>query len=248
MKRLYPLIALLTLSSLSTLAIAQVEYIFSTIDKSISQPDFTQTTEARTFWGLSEEEWTRYEQIIKDSPWAIWKHEATPLALLAHYSKSESDKRRYARRQAELDQWREGVTFAWQQLYNQEREQVNDAYVKSIQHHIAHKALTNLNEKDQVIVFIHLEQCEESCLAESRKVLDSGATAHLYFFGDANRETITHWAKKMEIPVQRVQERKVTLNTHKGEGHRYGVNSATLKESNGSQTFFRHISGVKEIR
>lgn len=248
MKRLYPLIALLALSSLSTVAIAQVEYIFSTIDKSISQPDFTQTTEARTFWGLSEEEWTRYEQIIKDSPWAIWKHEATPLALLAHYSKSESDKRRYARRQAELDQWREGVTFAWQQLYNQEREQVNDAYVKSIQHHIAHKALTNLNEKDQVLVFIDLEQCEESCRAENRQIIESGATAHLYFVGNAKKQTIFDWASKMEIPIQRVQERKITLNIEKGESHQYGINKESLKESNGSQTFFRHISGVKEIR
>ncbi len=241
------LINLLVIWSLSAVAYSQVDYVFSTIDNTISQPTFTQNTEARTLWGLNEEEWAKYEKIKKDSPWAVWEHSATPLSLLAFYSNSETERRGYARRQAELDQWREASVILWEKLYDEERSKVHAEFVASIKDHAEHKSLTTLNNNDQVIVFIHLDQCEESCLAENRQVLDSGAIAHLYFLGNANEQTIFQWAKKMEIPVQRVKERRITLNTHKGEGHRYGVNSQSLEKSNGSQTFFRHVSGVREI-
>lgn len=240
-------INLLTIWSLSAVTHSQADYVFSTIDNTISQPTFTQSTEARTLWGLSEEEWAKYEKIKTDSPWAVWEHNSTPLSLLAFYSNSDTKRRSYARRQAELDQWREASVILWEKLYDEERSKVHTEFVASIKDHAEHKSLTSLNKNDQVIVFVNIDQCEESCLAENRQVLDSGAIAHMYFLGNANEQIIFQWAKKMKISVQRVRERRITLNTHKGEGHRYGVNNESLEKSNGSQTFFRHVSGVKEI-
>ncbi len=240
-------INLLVIWSLSAFAYSQVDYVFSTIDNTISQPTFNQKTEARTLWGLSEEEWARYEKIKTDSPWAIWEHSATPLSLLAFYSNSETERRGYARRQAELDQWREASVVLWQKLYDEERSIVHANFVASIKDHTEHKSISTLNKKDQVIVFIDLDQCEESCRAESRQVIDSNALAHLYFIGNANKQSIFKWALQMEIPHQRVKDRRITLNVEQGEGYRYGVNDRTLKKSNGSQTFFRHVSGVREI-
>jgi hypothetical protein len=51
----------------------------------------------------------------------------------------------------------------------------------------------------------------------------------------------------MEIPVERVKQKNITLNTEKGEARRYGVDPDSLSEKQGIRTFFRHITGVKEI-
>ena len=74
------------------------------------------------YWGLTQDEWARYESIKQKSPWGVWKNEATPLAILSHYATSTAEKSRYAHLEAELDQWRENTVLEWQLIYNKERE------------------------------------------------------------------------------------------------------------------------------
>ena len=63
----------------------------------------------------------------KSSPWAQWENTATPLSILAHYADPDT-RQRYARIEAELDQWRFNQTMEYQRVYNREREIVNAAY------------------------------------------------------------------------------------------------------------------------
>jgi integrating conjugative element protein (TIGR03759 family) len=226
---------------------ADTEYIYSSIDSNISQPTFTKNSEPRELWGLSEEEWERYQQIITLSPWSVWEHNATPLSLLAFYSDNQAERRRYARRQAELDQWREAAVMLWEQLYDQERLEVNKEFKAALQNQTEHKSISSLSNSDQVLVFIDLDQCEQACKATSNQIFSSEATAHLYFMGRPDREKIFQWASQMEIPVERVKQKNITLNTERGEARRYGVDPDSLSEKQGVRTFFRHVTGVKEI-
>lgn len=243
MKTIFFLIIL----SIAVFSKADTQYLYSTIDSSISQPVLTDTSEPREFWGLSETEWKRYQQIITSTPWSVWEHNATPLSLLAFYSQNEEERRRYARKEAELDQWREAAVVTWQQLYNEEREVVNRNLVNSLKDVAKHKTLSTLKKGDKVLVFIDINQCEKACKARSQKIISSQATSHLYFMGNRNENDIYQWAKNMQIPVKRVQEKNITLNTEKGEARQYGINLQTLYENDGIKTFFRHVTGVEEI-
>lgn len=231
----------------TTTTLADTDYIYSSIDSNISQPTFTKNSEPRELWGLSEEEWDRYQKISTLSPWSVWEHKATPLSLLAFYSNNQDERRRYARRQAELDQWREAAVILWEQLYDQERSVVNKEFKASLRDQAEHKSITSLSSNDQVLLFIDLDQCEEACKAQSSQIFSSSATAHLYFMGKPDKQKIFQWASQMEIPVERVKQKNITLNTEKGEARRYGVNPDSLSEKQGIRTFFRHITGVKEI-
>src|SRR5690606_7862876 len=73
-------------------------------------------------WRLKKEDWERYEFIVENTPWSIWQNSATPYQILAVYADTLEEKRRFARLEAELDQWRERATLRYQNIYNDERE------------------------------------------------------------------------------------------------------------------------------
>ena len=78
------------------------------------------------YWGLTESV-ASLRRAKKSSPWAQWENTATPLSILAHYADPDT-RQRYARIEAELDQWRFNQTMEYQRVYNREREIVNAAY------------------------------------------------------------------------------------------------------------------------
>ncbi len=241
-------VALLCVAMISLSVSAQsTSYRFSELHQSQVTGLLDNNTPERSYWGLSEAEWQRYETIRAKTPFAVWQHQATPLALLAFYSDSEADKRRYAARQAQLDQWRESLNYDWQNLYNEEREKVWQANVKQVQGDAEHKTLDTLTANDQTLVFIDLTQCERTCLAQSRQVIHSGAKSHLYFVGRTSPTAIRQWAQQLQVPPEKTHRGVITLNQEQGEAAQYGVNVIELANSAGIKVFYHHPNGVKAL-
>lgn len=162
------------------------------------------------YWGLDKAEWDRYLQLMKNSPWALWKHEATPLAILSHYSESQVEKHRYARLQAEIDQWRENTVFEWQQIYNREREII---HAKNAAIYNSRKPdITKVKARDRILYFVDSGECETRCVGMTNRLLESGAHLDIFVIGAKDEKEIFAWATDADIPVDRVKVKQITLN------------------------------------
>jgi integrating conjugative element protein (TIGR03759 family) len=166
------------------------------------------------YWGLTKDDWEKYESIKQKSPWSVWKSEATPLSILSFYTSSIAEKRRYARLAAELDQWRENSVLEWQAIYNKEREIV---FAKNAAVINARKPiLANIRAADRVVYFAKAGQCDARCRAVTSRILATAAHIDIFLFDATAEEEIYQWATLANIPIDRVHVKQITLNFENG--------------------------------
>jgi len=162
------------------------------------------------YWGLTKEEWAHYESIKQKSPWSVWKSESTPLAILSFYSTSSSEKNRYARLEAELDQWREGVVLEFQQNYSKQREIVfakNTALITGRK-----PELKNINATDRILYFVEAGTCTVRCRTLTNRLLGTSAHIDIFVINAKTDKDIFTWATGAKIPIERVHVKQITLN------------------------------------
>lgn len=166
-------------------------------------------------WKLTETEWARYTEILKKTPFAVWQHTATPYQILAAYSKSLEEQRRYARLEAMLDQWREDNALHFQQIYNDEREIVFARY-SALARNLS-PTIANTGSGDSVAFFTHPGECSPRCVALMQRLLATGAHLDIYVMGAKTDQEIFSWAEAASVPVDRVRVGQITLNFEKGQ-------------------------------
>lgn len=166
------------------------------------------------YWQLTNEEWMRYESIKKNSPWAQWRNNASPLALLSHYANSPEEKRRYARIEAELDTWRQYSVTEFQTLYDKERNIVHTRYAEWIQKR--QPTLAAIKPYDKLRLFVQVGECNAHCRSLMGRVLKTQAKVDIYVTGAKTDESIFQWAESAGIPVERVKTKEITLNHDNG--------------------------------
>ena len=182
---------------------------FSTFESSLKEYGKTHVN-AWEYWGLSKEDWARYESIKEKSPWSVWKNEATPLAILSHYSNSIEEKRRYAHLAAELDQWRENTVIEWQAIYNKEREIVFAKNAAAI--NTRKPILKNIRASDRIVLFAKAGLCDARCVAVTSRILATPAHIDIFVIGGKSESDIYKWATSANIPIDRVHVKQITLN------------------------------------
>lgn len=210
MMRKHNFFALMLAICVSTTVNAQVNRLeVSSFESSLK--DYGKT-HANTweYWGLTKEDWARYESLKQKSPWGVWKNEATPLAILSHYSNSIEEKRRYAHIAAELDQWRENTVLEWQAIYNKEREVV---FAKNAAAINARKPiLNNIRASDRIIFFATAGKCDAHCHAVTSRILATPAHIDIFIIDGKTENDIYKWASSANIPIDRVHVKQITLN------------------------------------
>lgn len=166
-------------------------------------------------WKLTEDEWTRYTEILEKTPFGVWQHTATPYQILAAYSNSLEEQRRYARLEAMLDQWREDNALRFQQIYNDEREVVFSRYSALVRN--LSPTIANTGSGDSVAFFTHPGECNPRCVALMQRLLSTGAHLDIYVIGAKSEQDIFSWAEAASVPVDRVRVGQITLNFEKGQ-------------------------------
>ncbi len=162
------------------------------------------------YWQLTDEEWSRYEEIKTKSPWASWENNASPLAILFHYATSQVDKRRYARIEAELDTWRQHAVVEFQTLYDKERAIVHQRYVDAVQHTLP--TLDNIRPHDALRLFVNVDTCDPRCRSVVARAIATSARLDIYVVGAKEDDEIFRWATSAAIPIERVKTKEITLN------------------------------------
>lgn len=165
-------------------------------------------------WQLEKDEWDRYQTIIDTTPWGIWKHEATPYQLLAAYASTIEEKRRYARMEAKLDQWREHTALSFQQIYNDERELVFAKY-SSVVRNLA-PVIENVGPGNKIAVFANDTKCLARCIGVMNRLLKTGANLDIYLLNTKVEDEVYKWAADADIPIDRVHTNQITLNFDEG--------------------------------
>ena len=171
-------------------------------------------TQPNEFWQLTTEEWSRYETLKKNSPWALWDNNSSPLAILAHYSESIEEKRRYARIEAELDTWRQYRVVEFQALYDKERSIVHERYVEWIQKRLP--TLASIKPYEKLRLFVQAGHCDVHCRSLMTRVIRTQAKVDIFVLGANTDEQIFTWAESAGVPVERVKTKEITLNHDKG--------------------------------
>lgn len=190
------------------------------------------SNKAQSF-GVTQQEWTRYKSIMDGEGQYHWK-DADPRVVLGIYSKSSSERRRYAemmaRKEYELNkrfiEFNQEYVEAFQRLYGNEPimditkvAAFQNQYQSSV---LGTKKPQGLDSAGDRIVLFMSTDCSscKSYFNQIRKVQDF-SSLDIYFVNDSD-EAITKWARNVGITSDEVKSGAITLNADSGMYAKYG--------------------------
>lgn len=192
--------------------------------------------ERAKMFGLTKEDWTRYEELMK-GPQAFHNANADPVLVLGIYARNDAERRKYAELMAHnLYRWEQSM-WAFTRAYMVVQQKlyghlpafhpgVSPSFPGQYPELPGTQALPPFSGTftvgDRITFFAEVNNCQE-CGNTLTKLLDligkkPGLGLDIYIM-DAGRDdkTIQRWAVEHQIPVKLVQNRTVTLNHEKGE-------------------------------
>jgi integrating conjugative element protein (TIGR03759 family) len=171
-----------------------------------------------TLWGLSAEDYQRYQKLM-DGPRGIQSPGLDPLTTLGIESRTPAEQRHYAelwvrqefaRTEKEMAFQRE-VDAAWKRLY-----------LGTLPVNMGKSAGLAHDTGGRLALFVRDKNCT-TCDARLNAILASDRPVDIYLVDSAgNDATLRAWAKAHNIPVERVRRHQVTLNHDGGRWMRFG--------------------------
>ncbi|MCG5526508.1 TIGR03759 family integrating conjugative element protein [Ectothiorhodospira haloalkaliphila] len=209
-------------------------------------------------WGLSVEEWERYESLMAGQR-GLWSPDLDPIMVLGIHARSESERRRYAEMAVAQERARvEGeLAFqrayddAWRRLYPDEA--LIDARLASSPAPLQPPASEGPNQGDRLLLFTRTQGCSR-CDALLDEVMaradarDLGLDIYLLDTEPGDEAVVRAWAVHHEIPTARVQQRRITLNHDNGTARRLGVRSSAPALLHRTREGATHAIGLADLR
>lgn len=192
------------------------------------------TTKAKE-WGLSDEEWHRY-QTLMDGQIGIYSPNIDPLTALGISARSEQERRHYAELQVMAESERINRELAYQRAYDEAFKRLYpDLLPVSLKQTFPFSPITYNNQNNRLAVFV-----EDNCSLCEKKVQElqaQGMAFDLYLVGSNEDDAlIRRWATKVGIEPSKVFAREITLNHDAGRWQTLqigGALPAILKEVDG---------------
>ncbi|HAT6803632.1 TPA: TIGR03759 family integrating conjugative element protein [Citrobacter freundii] len=164
-------------------------------------------------WGLSQEEWTRYE-ILKHSERGIWSPLLDPLTMLGVEAQTDAERHRYATLLVEKEYQRVEKELAFQRAYD-------EAWKQRFPDLIPVAASDKPSITSRLVVFVR-ENCPP-CDTRLKSLLSAGNPLDIWLVGSDNNDSrLKQWASGQHIDSSRVQSREITLNHDNGRWLHYG--------------------------
>jgi integrating conjugative element protein (TIGR03759 family) len=167
-------------------------------------------------WGLRNEEWTRYQQLMQ-GPLGIASPNLDPLTALGIEARSDAERQRYAelqvryeaqRVQKELD-YQRAYDAAWKRLY----PSMQPVHLQATS--AAPAPASSSAATDRLAVFVRA-QCP-ACDAKIQALQAQGQPFDIYVVGSrGNDDAIRQWAQHVGIDPAKVRARTITLNHDAG--------------------------------
>ncbi|EOF5433981.1 TIGR03759 family integrating conjugative element protein [Salmonella enterica] len=165
-------------------------------------------------WGLTQEEWTRYEA-LKRGERGIWSPSLDPLTTLGVEATTDAERRRYADLLVEKESQRVEKELAFQREYDAAWKR----HFPDLMPVAATTAMTNTTTR--LAVFVR-ENCP-ACDVRLKSLLAAGNPLDIWLVGSDNDDArLKRWAATQHIDTGRVQRRDITLNHDAGRWLHYG--------------------------
>ncbi|QEA38632.1 TIGR03759 family integrating conjugative element protein [Pistricoccus aurantiacus] len=187
--------------------------------------------QAADAWGLSEQEYRRFESLM-EGPRGTWSPNLDPLTALGIEARSDAERQKYAELMVETERERVEAELAFQRAYDAawQRLYPNAMPVNAFSTKggaDASQSVFGNNSRassQRLNVVVAIEGCD-SCDATVKRLLGAGAAMDIWVVdssGDDSR--IRRWAAKLGVSPDRVRAGDITLN----HGGAINVDSADL--------------------
>ncbi|TNF83478.1 TIGR03759 family integrating conjugative element protein [Pseudomonas sp. ICMP22404] len=185
-----------------------------------------------TSWGLTEQEWSRFEQ-IQAGPRGFWSPNLDPLTALGVEAETDQERHRYAELQVRLEAKRAERELAYQHAYTAAWAKLFPGLLP-IQG-MASPSPASSSVAPRPALFVE-DQCQP-CIAEAQRLQSSDTAFDIYLVGSKGEdERVRTWARQAGIDPARVQRRQITLNHDRGHWFSLGAPRslpATFQQVNG---------------
>ncbi|MCI0996304.1 MULTISPECIES: TIGR03759 family integrating conjugative element protein [Pseudomonas] len=228
---LSPVVCLVSLLSTAA-AMANPVTTPSRVQDTQSTPLGRSHPEQATSWGLTEQEWTRFEQ-IQASPRGFWSPNIDPLTALGVEAETDQERQRYAELQVALEAKRAERELAYQNAYTAAWAKLFPGLLP-IQGMASPPTASSPVEPRRAL-FVE-DHCL-ACTAEAQRLQSSDMAFDIYLVGSQGKdERVRSWARQADIDPAKVQRRQITLNHDRGRWFSLGAPGplpANLQQVNG---------------
>lgn len=214
-----PRAALLCLAALvADSALADTRLTHPLIQYSAPLPLARSNSAQASAWGLTEQEWSRF-QVIQAGPRGVWSPHLDPLTTLGVEAETEQERQRYAELQVQLEAKRAERELAYQNAYTA-------AWTRLFPDLLPIQGLAPAPAGSAVAPRLALfvaAQCP-ACTAKAQRLQNLGAAFDLYLVDSQGEdERVRTWARQAGIESARVQRRQITLNHDRGHWFSLGA-------------------------
>lgn len=168
-------------------------------------------------WGLTQEEWQRY-QTLMDGPLGIYSPNIDPLTALGISARNEKERRHYAELQVVAESARVSRELAYQRAYDEAFKRLYpDLLPVNFNQSLPYSPLINNNQTQHNRLTVFVEDNCNACEAKVRELQAQGIAFDLYMVGSNEDDAlIRRWATKVRIDPSKVFAREITLNHDAG--------------------------------
>lgn len=213
-------------------ALADPNTTKSLIQDTSSTPLTRSRTTHAANWGLTEQEWSRFEH-IQAGPRGFWSPNLDPLTALGIEAETDLARQRYAELQVTLEAKRAKRELAYQNAYNAAWAKLFPGLLP-IQG-MASTSSSNSTAALRPALFV-ADQCP-ACTAEAQRLQNADVAFDIYLVGSQGEdERVRTWARQAGIDPARVQRRQITLNHDRGHWFSLGAQGPlpmTFQQVNG---------------
>ncbi|ECD5534531.1 TIGR03759 family integrating conjugative element protein [Salmonella enterica subsp. enterica serovar Wangata] len=220
----------LTVSTVAFAVSPVIQGNSQTVDTLLQTLEQQQMTRSAQEWGLTAEEWQRYETLKKGRR-GVLSPGLDPLTMLGIEARSDEERRHFAELTVKQEFQRVEAELAFQR-------EVNSAWMRVYPGVLPVQDLRSEVSNARQALFV-----KDNCPACDRKLtqlMKSNQPLDIYLVGSGGKdEAVRNWAKKHNIPAEKVKSRQVTLNHDNGMWLKYGNGMMPVVLQQGAQGWQR---------
>lgn len=217
--------------TVSTVALADVEQVNSqAVSTALQALEQQQITQRAKEWGLTTEEWQRYETLKKGRR-GVLSPGLDPLTMLGIEAHSDEERRHFAELAVKQEFQRVEAELAFQR-------EVNSTWTRVYPGVLPVQDLRSEVSNARQAMFV-----KDNCPACDRKLaqlMKLNRPLDIYLVDSGGKdEAVRVWAKKHNIPAEKVTSREITLNHDSGMWLKYGSGLMPVVLQQGAQGWQR---------
>ncbi|OZU68340.1 TIGR03759 family integrating conjugative element protein [Salmonella enterica subsp. enterica serovar Agoueve] len=220
----------LTVSTVAFAVSPVIQGNSQTVDTLLQTLEQQQMTRSAQEWGLTAEEWQRYETLKKGRR-GVLSPGLDPLTMLGIEARSDEERRHFAELTVKQEFQRVEAELAFQR-------EVNSAWMRVYPGVLPVQDLRSEVSNARQALFV-----KDNCPACDRKLtqlMKSNRPLDIYLVSSGGKdEAVRSWAKKHNIPAEKVKSRQVTLNHDNGMWLKYGNGLMPVVLQQGAQGWQR---------